>query len=328
MVMQNKRAELLRRTKSLALNKQQEKPVDTTTKQSKPKPAQKLTEKSPTPAPKPSRSRPARSLTKCKSLDKETKAGVAAGQSKAVRKLKYKNIKRINRKADDMSLDKLAVKLTPYSLLDKRDPNEMSPGLFEGHKLNSQCLPATSLALKSRPNKRISKMMPFESSRFKTMIRCVNEDDCMQIDDNLKHVFHQGVLNEDNDTDDSVQLKGVNRNYENLRKALRTYKLRNTARRRLAEGAERHSSKKPRQKLAGMMQEKKDYTDDSYSGTNRPVKNLKRNSISSKKTERDHTTEKTLTEVTNERKDSNSMEEESNSQEIDDMAQETTKKVK
>ena len=68
----------------------------------------------------------------------------------------------------------------------------------------------------------------------------------MRMDENLKNKFHKGILNEDNDTDDSEQYKGVAKNYKNLKTALHNYTLRNSARKRLAENAERTQSQKKR----------------------------------------------------------------------------------
>lgn len=239
-------------------------------------------------------------------------------QDKPTKKLKYRNLRRVTRPEDDISLDKLAERLTSYSLLEKRDPNEMSPGLFEGHKLNYQNNPSTSR--KPRKNAKTNKLLAFESDRLKTLIRCVKEEDCMQIDDKLKTVFHKGILNEDNDTDESEQQTGVARSYNNLKKALRTYKLRNTANRQLAENAQNSHLKKQQKRLHDLMIQRDD-TEDSYNANNKPVKNLKKNE------QNDASSQYSMTEAENEsyRKDSNEMIEESKTVAVKNMNQEITK---
>lgn len=264
-------------------------------------------------------------LKKSKSLSNvETSNQCQVDVVKPLRKLRYRKIRKIKRSEDDISLDKLADRLTPYSMLEKRDPNDMSPGLFEGHKLNYQNLP--SVSRKPRKNKRESKLTAFESVRLKTLIRCVKEEDCMQIDDKLKDLFHKGILNEDNDTDESDQQNGVSRNFGNLKKALRTYKLRNMANRRLAENAENSHLKKQQKRLQELLEKRED-AEDSYNANNKPVKNLKQHPRSNlSQTRQDSVSD---IDLDSQRKDSHEMELEQKGEAEKPadkpMAQETTK---
>ena len=197
-------------------------------------------------------------------------------------KLKSKNSSskplRIRRPLAALSVAELEKKLVPYTMLDKRDPQELTAELFDRNALHFQRPP--EFGRKTRRNEKVDQLLPFKSSRLQTMVRCVREEDCMTIDAKLKNVFHKGVLNEDNDTDDSVQQKGVARNFNNLRKAVDRYKLRRRGSQRMKDQREPSASqlelKSRRHHLPGMGVSPRTQGDLEL---NRPTKNIKRHSL-------------------------------------------------
>lgn len=249
-----------------------------------------------------------KAMKKSKSTtDLNNKGKGAAGKAKS-RKPRPANIKRITRDCDELTIDQLAQRIDHYTMLDKRDPQELSPNIYEGHRLNFQTSP--SISKKSKRNNKINKMVEFESSRLKTMIRCVKEDECMQMDDKLKNVFHKGILNEDNDTDDSEQHRGVLRNYNNLKKALKNYQLRRTSRRMMPSSKDESQDSKAHRKLATTIND----SDKQTNIISKPHKNLKKGSLKEMKDDEDQTSvdqsSPNETRENSTRKEKNGMEEE------------------
>lgn len=223
-----------------------------------------------------------KTMKKSKSTSNLNAGGKGASIKSKPRKPRQSNIRRIARGHDELTIDQLAQRIDQYTMLDKRDPQELSPNIYEGHRLNFQTSP--SITKKSKRNTKINKMVEFESSRLKTMIRCVKEDECMQMDDKLKNVFHKGIMNEDNDTDDSEQHRGVLRNYNNLKKALKTYQLRRTSRRMMPNNKDESQDSKAHRKLATM--NNSEIQNDNIS---KPHKNLKKGSLKEMKETEDLT---------------------------------------
>ena len=253
-------------------------------------------------------------IVKSKTLDSKHFAASEQGtdKSKLVKPLRYKKLDRVRRHADDkVTLVELQQRLTPYALLDKRNPREVTPELFDENSLNFQRDP--EMSRKARKNVKDNKMMSFKSNRIKTMIRCVEEDKCMKIDNKLKNLFHKGTLNEDNDTDDSVQAKGIDMNYRNLKTALDQYK-------RKAVGKWKMSAREVPLTQLEVKSRKLNLPDsniklknaESEADLNKPTKNIKRDGmlVKEKRTSRSRNLDFGKGA---ERKDSNSMEEESKS---------------
>lgn len=236
------------------------------------------------------------SIRKSKSME------LRKATSKGLEKPRGAKIQRYKRQEPSMTVAELEKKLLPYAMLDKRDPQELAAEIFDDNALHFQRLPDHSR--KAKRNEKLSQLMPFKSNRLQTMVRCVREEECMAIDSKLKNVFHKGVLNEDIDTDESVQQKGVDRNYNNLKKALDQYKLRNRGSYRQKEQkipASQLELKSRRHHLPELIGSTRTLSDHEL---NRPTKNIKRHSL--------------LTDAANQskasldNKDTNSMEEEKN----------------
>lgn len=235
-------------------------------------------------AQKNSKSIPVNKLIKSKSLDEQSIALMEKAKGRLIEQAskKQKNIpiKRVKRHNEDLSVTELESRLIPYVLLDKRNPAELNADIFEDNPLHFQRGPETFR--KPKKNESINQMMSFKSKRLRTLVRCVKEEECMQFSENLKRVFHKGVFNEDNDTDESVQQQGVARNYTNLRKAVDRYKLRNKGSAKSSYPRDSSipqlilKSRKHKLPEEGKLQSQ---NSESEGDINRPVKNIKQESI-------------------------------------------------
>ena len=142
---------------------------------------------------------------------------------------KPSRIKRRPRTKDDLDLIQLTDQMESYFALYKRDPREIfdvvDTLLHEEHK--GQYLPSQQDVL-VKPKHRDSRhgqirTLAFKSVRGEHRIPLLLDTDCVRVDKEnakLRHLYNQGIFNEDNDTDDSGRDKGVEKNFKVLQAEL------------------------------------------------------------------------------------------------------------
>lgn len=141
-----------------------------------------------------------------------------------------RTLQRMRRPDLEVSLVELSKHVEESALLDKRGPREQSGPHIDrraGEYLPSSAFGARlkkSAILKPSVLEQV-RLARFASDRQALLVRCVPDALLKCADDELRGVFHKGIFNEDNDTDDSAKLRGVNKNFAALKSGLRALRV-------------------------------------------------------------------------------------------------------
>ena len=141
-------------------------------------------------------------------------------------------IRKVNAEArNDLELSDLADRVMEYHCLNKRNlesADEDSQEQADGHQL--LCFQEAKGGKRMKSNRKASsklKLMGFRSRRREVVVRCVDDNESMKMDPALRYLYLTGVRDEDNDTDDSIKEKGIERNLTGIKMALRSYRRKN-----------------------------------------------------------------------------------------------------
>ncbi len=143
---------------------------------------------------------------------------------------KRRTLKRVNRPDLEVSLVELSQHVERSALLDKREPRELSRPHID--RRDGEYLPSSAFNAKLRRSTVLKPavlehvvLSRYASDRQSLLVRCVPDSLLKCPDEDLRSRLNKAVFNEDNDTDDSAKLRGVNRNFAALKSGLRSLRL-------------------------------------------------------------------------------------------------------